>query len=210
MAEHAEAIAPERVVCCADSFILGDAILPPGGVCTSLPDMAELGLAPAAYAEWFGRAVDLCLALSRGRQAGAPTVFYQTDRLHGGRWHSKLAALIAAADEPPLWHKIILRREPGHADFHRPTFAHLVAFGSCRPGRRTADVLPASPPIWRNGPPRSAAILAASFVAARADALIDPFCGRGSFLAAANTIGLPAYGIDIDPAACDEARLLQL
>lgn len=198
-----------RQVVCADAFE-ALAELPEGGICTSLPDHAELAeLSAEAYDEWIAAAVRLCIA-SRGVAGGWPCLFYQTDRLASGRWVSKASRIIEASSAPLLWHKIILRRAPGRVDLFRPGFAHLLAFGHGRPGRRSADVMPGGHPVWRNGPGRGAALFAAGFIAERAPLLVDPFCGRGSFLAAANSVGLPAAGLDIDPEMCEIAARLEL
>lgn len=42
--------------------------------------------------------------------------------------------------------------------------------------------------------------------AAKADLVIDPFCGSGTTLVAAAEIGIDAIGIDVDECWCDEAR----
>jgi hypothetical protein len=41
-------------------------------------------------------------------------------------------------------------------------------------------------------------------------ALIDPFCGKGTSLAAANAFGLHALGVEIGFGRCEEARELSL
>jgi site-specific DNA-methyltransferase (adenine-specific) len=38
------------------------------------------------------------------------------------------------------------------------------------------------------------------------DLLLDPTCGTGAFLHAANACGIPAFGVEIDPSAAAEAR----
>jgi tRNA G10 N-methylase Trm11 len=40
--------------------------------------------------------------------------------------------------------------------------------------------------------------------------VVDPFCGQGTVLAVANTLGLAAIGVDRNSRACRAARKLTL
>lgn len=177
---------------------------------TSLPDATELELDLEQWATWFVQAAGTVLL------AADPAVFYQTDRRAGGVLVSKADLLfhaVRAVDGVVYWHRIVLRRPPGGIDVRRPGYAHLIAagLGRSRPGRSAADVLPVSPTLYRNGIPREAATAAARYVAeVGAERVVDPFCGRGTALLAADELGLDTLGIDVDEQACAAARGLLL
>lgn len=200
---------PRRVVDTEDAFIWLPAHRRLGPVVAVLPDAAEIGLDPSDYPDWFVRAARACLDASTG-----PTVFVQTDRLTGGRWVDKSVLLHRAAggDVDTLWHKVVLRRSPGAVDLHRPTWSHLIAFGPGRPGTRTPDVIRAGRSPWRNGIGVSVAMTIARYLAETAPGatVLNPFCGYGTVLAAANAVGLDAHGCDLDPGHAAQARTLTL
>lgn len=168
-----------------------------GPLVAQLPDAAELGMAVANWQWWFRDAVSLCLGASAG-----PTVFIQNDRKYEGRWISKAAIVIsvAAAERCDLlWHKIALRRAPGQTDIHRPTYRHVLALGPGRPGKARPDVLPHTPGLWDHGAPANVALMVAEYLAETgATRVLNPFCGHGTILAAAESIGLDAYGVEVD------------
>jgi len=186
-----------------------------GAIVTSPPDANEVGLGLAAYTEWLRRAVSLCFGAA---SPGCPVVFYVTDRLHDGRWFSKPAFIdrVVRWNAPTpveyglLWHKVVLRRQVGATDLHRPTYAHLVAYGDehCRPGARTPDVIAPSRSTYSNGTPLAAVTRAVAHVEQHSSVglLTDPFCGQGAIPQYAVRAGLRAVGVDIDPdmiAACN-------
>jgi hypothetical protein len=178
-----------------------------GAIVTSPPDANEIGLGLEAYTEWLRRAVSLCFGAAT---PGCPVIFYVTDRLHDGRWLSKpaLIARVMQWHSPVavelLWHKVVLRREVGRTDLHRPTYAHLLAYGDehCRPGPRTPDVIAPSRSSYSNGTPRLAVLRAVGHVQhhAHVGQLTDPFCGQGAIPQFAAEAGMQATGVDIDPA----------
>lgn len=196
-----------REVICADALDWLATNPVRGAIVTSLPDSDEIGLPLADWREWFARAVRAVLVVTPIEQ---PAIFYQTDRKAGGQIQSKAGLVLAAAlaaGVPVLWHKIVLRRQVGATDLHRPTFAHLIAVSkAARPGPATPDVLPVSASLYPNGMPFAATFAAVRFAARTADTVYDPFCGRGTVLAAANAIGLRAIGIDIDPRQVAHAK----
>lgn len=172
-------------------------------IITSPPDASEIGVGIAEWESWFWSAVGSCLISSDG-----PVVFYVTDRKAGGRLRSKAALILrvaASVGASLAWHKIALRRQPGGIDLHRPGYSHLLAFNG-RPGKATADVFDRGPVAYANGTGANAARIAAAWVATQADAIVDPFCGHGTILAAAEEVGRHAIGVDIDPAQCERAR----
>jgi hypothetical protein len=126
---------------------------------------------------------------------------------------SKASHVHAAADRcdcPVRWHKIALNREPGKVDLYRPGYSHLICLSKKRgPGPTCSDVIPPSGRVYKNGVPVAVAQFAARFLKDVGESvLLDPFCGRGTFLAAAEAIKLDAIGIDIDPEQVKAARLL--
>lgn len=174
-----------------------------GAVVTSLPDAAETGQPLDVWRTWFYDAVQLCL---RCTTPGAPTIFLQTDRKQGGQWHSKAHMVLHAAHAlgiPCLWHRIVLRRQPGATDLHRPGYSHLLAFGTCGPGIGP-DVIAGGVKAYANAAGGEAARMAVGFAAGRATMLTDPFCGQGAFPAEAVRTGRfgQVHAVDIDQAQC--------
>jgi hypothetical protein len=180
-----------------------------GAIITSPPDAEEIGRPVPAWAPWFADAVARALAASDGL-----AIFYVTDRRHDGELVSKAAichARAAAAGFACLWHKVALRRGVGATDIHRPGYSHLVAFGKGRkPGVATPDVFERGDTLYANGTGLVAARVACAFAKGQAKAIVDPFCGKGTIPAVAVALGVPAIGVDLDPAQCAAARNLRL
>ena len=169
-----------------------------GPVFASLSGHDEMGLDIPGWIEWFGACVRLCAAHSSG-----PVVFAQTDRKGGGRWLPKDALVLDAldlTDHPLLWHKIILRRDAGKVDIHRPTYRHLLAFGPARPGKATPDVIPASGRSWSHGLEYAAADLVVTWFneVAPTGPILNPFCGAGTVGDAAVRQGRDSIGCDLE------------
>lgn len=182
-----------------------------GAIVTSLPDAAEMGWDQVSWSSWFYRAATACLIATAPT---APTIFYQTDRKADGHLTSKAFLLMRAAHAaaiPLLWHKIVLRRQVGMVDLHRPGYTHLLAFSrQAGPGPATPDVIAPGRLLYPNAMNLTAAIRAVTFARRSIDMIIDPFCGRGTVPAVAETLGCRAIGIDIDPDQCAAARSLRL
>lgn len=168
-----------------------------GAVVTVLPDADEIGMGPQTYEGWLRGAASTCFAYSSG-----PTVFYQTDRMYSGRWQDKAHIITAVADTAGigmLWHKVVLRRDPGKVDLHRPTWSHLLAFGPGRPGKRRPDVIDAGGYLWRDGMGTAAAAFVADWLTeVGVTTVLNPCCGEGTVVAACADAGLDVYGCDID------------
>lgn len=175
-----------------------------------LPDSAEVDMAVGDWLPWFRGAALSCFgAVERGN----PVVFGQTDRLTGGQWIDKAGIIADAATMTGhrlTWHKIALRRDPEKIDLHRPTYSHILAYGG-RPGSRTPDVIHAGRPLWRDGiGVRTAEFVMSWLYQQGVKTVINPFCGRGTLLAAANEKGLDAFGCDLDEGRANVARTISI
>lgn len=181
-------------------------------IVTSLPDASELPeLGLAGWRRWFVETVALaCSAVADD----AVAMFYQTDVKRDGRWIDKghLVMLGAdAADSHALFHKIVCRVPPGTTTFGRPAYAHLVCVSRARrlaPGASTPDVLPALGEMsWSRAMGSDACDAAVRFLMSiGARVVVDPFCGQGSMLAAANRHGLDAVGVELSRRRAARAR----
>jgi len=172
-------------------------------IITSLPDVSELpelgGL--AAWRAWFISTVSL---ICRTVADDAVAIFFQTDIKHDGRWIDKGHLVLSGADAASshaLFHKIVCRVPPATTTFGRPAYAHLIATSRARrlaPAHSTPDVLPSLGTMtWSRAMGSAACSAAVQFAAScGARTIVDPFCGLGSVLAAANAAGLAAIGIE--------------
>jgi hypothetical protein len=181
-------------------------------IITSLPDHSEIpSLDVDAWRRWFVDAVALaCRAIADDGVA----IFYQTDVKHAGRWIDKghlVHSGIDAASSHVLWHKIVCRESPGTATYGRPGYTHMLCASRARQlsiGSSTPDVLPALGPMsWSRAMGGAACDAAIDFVASiDARVVVDPFCGHGSILAAANARGMDAIGVELSRRRAAKAR----
>jgi hypothetical protein len=186
--------------------------MPGASAVTSLPDVSEVpALSFEAWTSWFQEAAELVM---RSVPDGA-AVFFQSDIRHAGLWVDKGALVMRAAERAGvglLFHRIVCRKPPGTLTFGRATYAHLLGFARVvRPSRARADVLADGGPVaGRKAMGQLAALEACRFV--RDETLtrvvVDPFCGWGTALAAANALGLDAIGVDLSSRMCRRARAL--
>ncbi len=206
-------MSPTRVVHHGDGIAFLATRLPEDhAVFTSLPDHSELPeLGIAAWRTWFVETVTLaCRAVADD----AVAVFYQTDVKHDGRWIDKGHLVMTGADAAgshALFHKIVCRVPPGTTTFGRPAYAHLVCVSRERrlaPGASTPDVLPALGAMsWSRAMGAAACEVAIRFIGTTgARVVVDPFCGQGSALAAANAHGLDAIGVELSKRRAAKAR----
>jgi hypothetical protein len=181
-------------------------------IITSLPDHSELpGLGVAGWRAWF---VDTVALACRAVGDDSVAVFYQTDVKHDGRWIDKGHLVLCGADAAgshALFHKIVCRVPAGTTTFGRPAYAHLIAVSRTRrvsPGASTPDVLPSLGTMtWSRAMGAAACEAAVKFVASTgARVVVDPFCGLGSALAAANAHGLEAIGVELSRRRAAGAR----
>jgi len=181
-------------------------------IITSLPDHSEVPqLGIDGWRRWF---VDTVALACRTIAEDAVAVFYQTDVKHDGRWIDKGHLVLCGADAAAshaLFHKIVCRVPPGTTTFGRPAYAHLIAVSRTRrltPGASTPDVLPSLGTMtWSRAMGAAACEAAVKFVASNgARVVVDPFCGLGSALAAANAHGLEAIGVELSRRRAAGAR----
>lgn len=169
---------------------------------TSLPDVSEVNLTLAAWRSWFLDAVQLVVACVPDDGAA---VFFQTDIKVEGRWVDKGALVVRAVEDAGahvLFHKIVCRRQPGQMTFGRPGYTHLIAASRalrCPDVSGLPDVIVDAGRLpWVRAMGVRAAAQAVRFVKEHAQArvIFDPFCGVGTTLAVANTLGLDALGVE--------------
>lgn len=202
-----------RVVHCGDGVaFLANRLPADHAIVTSLPDHSELpALGVAGWRAWF---IDTVTRACDAVADESVAVFYQTDVKHDGRWIDKGHLVMCGADAAgahALWHKIVCRVPPGNVTFGRPAYTHLICVSRARrlaPGAATADVLPALGAMsWSRAMGSAACDAAARFVAALGlRTIVDPFCGLGSILAAANAHGLDAVGVELSKRRARKAR----
>jgi hypothetical protein len=168
------------------------------------------------WKRWFHETV---MTIVRWIPADGMAIFFQSDIRVDGRWIDKGYLVMRAAEAAGadlVWHKIICRKPPGTISQGRPTYAHLICLSS-----PSAE---GPPPYLRPGPdvlgdggfkswPRAmgdgACDLACRYLADETPTrlIIDPFCGEGSILAAANAMGFETIGIDLSPRRCRLAAM---
>lgn len=168
-----------------------------------LPDAMEVGMEVNDWAGWFGNAASACFEAAHGK----PKVFVQTDRLYNGQWIDKhLLIDNQRGFESLTWHKVALRRDPEKIDIHRPTWSHMLAYGG-RPGVRLPDVVYSGRPLWRDGVGvRTSRFIMRWLEMNGVRSILNPFCGVGTLLAAANERGMDSMGCDLDEERVQLAR----
>ena len=210
-----------RVVECADAipWMRARGLIPGACAVTSLPDVSEVGLALPVWHAWFLDAVKLVVAAVPAESAA---LFFQSDIKRDGVWIDKGAMVMRAAEEAGarvLFHKIVLRRPAGMLTAGRPGFTHLIAVSRAM---TCPDVLPIPDVIadaggqkWVRAMGVRAAGHAVRFAKEQVGAAIgreplvfDPFCGVGTVLAVANTLGLGALGVEKARKRAEQARQL--
>lgn len=181
-------------------------------IVTSLPDHSELpDLGVDGWKRWF---VDTVALACRSVADDSVAIFYQTDVKHDGRWIDKGHLVMSGADAAgshALWHKIICRVAPGTTTFGRPAYAHMICVSRARrlsPSTSTPDVLGSLGEMtWSRAMGTVPCDAAVAFVASLGlTTIVDPFCGMGSVLAAANARGLAAIGVELSRRRAAKAR----
>ncbi len=208
-----------REVFCDDALAWLESFQERGGTSFlgSLPDFSEFQtLTLGEWKDWFETTA--ALILTKTSPEGV-TIFFQSDIKHEGLWIDKAFLIQKAAERLGhglLFHKIFCRATPGTVMFGRPAYSHMLAFSrTVVPdlARSTADVLPdLGDKTWVRGMGLEASLFAANFILKHTTTrtLVNPFCGEGSVLAAANYVGLSAVGIERSPKRAEKARILRV
>jgi hypothetical protein len=209
----AREVTPTREVICGDGIaFLRDRLPPTHAIFTSLPDHSEVPtMGVPGWKTWF---VDTVALACRALADDAVAVFYQTDVKYDGRWIDKghlVMCGLDAAGSSALFHKIVCRVPAGMTTFGRPAYAHLIAASRERrlaPGASTPDVLPELGKMtWARAMGSAACDVAIAFIASTgATTVVDPFCGQGTALVAANAAGLSAIGVELSKRRAAKAR----
>ncbi|HEY3494604.1 MAG TPA: DNA methyltransferase [Polyangiaceae bacterium] len=183
---------------------------------TSLPDASELPECDfEGWRSWF---VGAARAVLDWVPPKGVAIFFQSDVLRQGVWVDKAFLVMSGAEGSGaelVWHKIVCRTPPGSLSVGRAGYSHLLCFSrSPRPAFRHPF-----PDVVSDGGFKAsekamgeeACLLACRFLLAATETrtVVDPFCGQGTVLAAANALGLDAIGVDRSVRACRAARRRQ-
>ena len=199
------------------AFLAANPADPGTSVITSLPDLSELsGLDLDAWRAWFVGAVRRVIAWV---PEGGVAIFFQSDIRYEGRLIDKgcLVAQGAEAERAStLWHKIVCRKPPGTLAFGRPSYSHMICVERGQASRASfkhpgPDVIAdAGFMPWTRAMGVEACRVALRFVREETETrlVVDPFCGHGTVLAVANSMGFDALGIDLGEKRCKLARAL--
>ena len=211
--------APRRLVVCEDALLWLRNYNDQGGASFlgSLPDISEFpDLTLDEWKYWFQTTSELILSKT---SPDGVTIFFQSDIKYQGIWVDKSFLIQKAAEKLShqlLWHKIFCRAPAGTIMFGRPSYSHMLCFSkTVVPDLRksTADVIPdVGKKTWVRGMGLEVSLFAANFILKHTNTktLINPFCGEGSVLAAANYLGLDAVGIDRSPKRVKKAKELKI
>jgi hypothetical protein len=207
---------PTREVLCEDAvaWLRSSGPLSGSSVVSSLPDISEFsGHTVDQWTSWF---VDTARLLLQSTPDEGVTVFYQSDIKCDGIWIDKGYLCQKAAEGTGhhlVWHKIGCRAPAGTPTHGRCGYSHLLCFSrtvQAEHSTASADVLPTvGEKSWERGMGQAAAQCIASFIATHTQShtIINPFCGQGMMLAAANAAGLHSIGIERSPKRADQARV---
>lgn len=206
----------ERLVVHGDAFAWLDQNVATAdtSIVTSLPDHSELPeLGLAGWREWFVATVARLVTWLPERGAA---VFYQSDVRHRGEWIDKGHLVVLGGERAGAslaWHKIVCRKPPGTIAMGRPSYSHMIALTrvALPPARHAGpDVLDGAGAMdWSRATGLAACRVACVYLRddVGARVVVDPFCGRGSVLAAANALGLAAVGVEKSAKRCRAARV---
>ena len=209
----------DRIVHTADAieWLNSQTVLEGCSLVGSLPDISEFpGYSLEKWSEWFTGTARLILSKT---PPDGVSFFFQSDIKQDGYWVDKSFLVQKAAMElgrNMLFHKIVCRFPVGTITMGRPSYSHVLAFTeNVKPdfGKWTADVLPdTGEKTWVRGMGLDVSMMIAQFVKdqTQTKTIVNPFCGQGSMLAAANFLGLSAVGIERSTKRAEVARSLDV
>lgn len=210
---------PQRVVHVGDgvAWVRSATLDDTQAIVTSLPDSSEVpGLGFEGWRRWFiETSATICARVAENGVA----IFYQTDVKREGTWVDKGYLVSRGAEDAKsacLWHKVICRAPAGTITFGRPAYAHVLCFSRglrLEKAQAFADVIPRLGEMtWARAMGREACDAIAQFLVkhTRTRTVIDPFCGLGTMLAAANDHGLDAIGVELSAKRAAKAKELKL
>jgi hypothetical protein len=212
-----------EIQCCDAIQWLREISVIPGYVITSLPDYGAMNMPVDEWKIWFS---DLITLIMNKLDDQTCAIFYQTDakvrdveentdKKLQTEWIDKSVLCFNAATKVPgvklLWHKIMDRTNDETVNRAKVGYSHLICFGKNKgmtmEKNEVPDVLERGDLLYKNSVGINACMIAALFCkTAGATKVVDPFCGRGSFLMAANYVGLDALGIDINKQCARQAK----
>lgn len=211
---------PSRIVECCDAikWLMSYQKSDHTSFVTSLPDISEFSnFSLKEWKDWFVKTAGLILSATSD---DGVSVFYQSDIKYKGEWVDKAYLISKAAEERGhtlLWHKIVCRVAPGISTFGKPAYSHIVCFSK---NIRLENVSKSTPDVieklgektWVRGIGLENCLMISKFIATETTSkkIIQPFCGEGSILAAANMYGLDSLGIERSSKRAEKARHLQI
>jgi hypothetical protein len=207
-----------REVYCTDAveWLKEHEVVADSSLVASLPDISEFNLNLNDWKIWFIQTAQLVM---QATPDNGVSIFYQTDIKIDGRWIDKAYLVQKAAEflgHHQLFHKIMCRVPPGVETKGRPAYSHLLCFSRNHTldiGKNNADVFPdLGDKTWERGMGIEATLMIAKFIKNQTatHTIINPFCGEGSMLAAANYYELNTIGIERSPKRAEKARLLRV
>lgn len=188
-------------------------------VLTGLPDMDEMNMTDMDdYLSFIEKMTGLIFDKLKSH---GYAIFIQTDRKINGQWIDKSFYITKNAMEKGMkliWHKIVLQRDVGQTNLHRPTYSHVLCYTRTgKPGAAFPDVFPVSTKLYANATPENVSTRCVEYinsvnkVRAKEDEecpydIVDPFVGRGTTGRSTLNNKLSFLGIDIDGKQCLESR----
>ena len=185
-------------------------------IVSSIPDVSETDMSFSTWTRWFQ---DTARLLLEKTPRDGLLVLTQTDIRKDGRWIDKgfmVQQALAETDAFLIARKVVCRRPTGSVSSARAAFTHLLCFsrGITIEGARpdtVPDVFDGGNISWTRGLGERASLACVDLVVRYAPAsrvVVDPFCGEGMVLAAANLRGLAALGCERNSKRAEKARRL--